>query len=254
MRIYEKYSRTSGLRRVHLRSVCLLGPVLFFDLINELNSVGHGNYGLPYAVLRVALQTPSRFYEIIPVSRADRRDLRVRADGGELGIHHLPRLGLATGQSLRSLLKIGIPMVLVTYLIGRSHRALYGSAVRTRAASGTGCIGVDQFRIRCMGQGHVDRTRPTRTGDALRQRRRTGTGRDHQQRAHLRVRFEVSSVECPLREARQVSAAWPLAVDGRHGYATDRRGAASGKPTDALNPVYSAKQITLPRIFADAPN
>ena len=55
MRIYEKYFA----RQVYLTFIFILfafsGLFFFFDLINELNSVGHGNYKLQYAVLRVAL-------------------------------------------------------------------------------------------------------------------------------------------------------------------------------------------------------
>src|SRR5579871_137042 len=60
MRIYERYFA----RQIYLTFVFILfafsGLFFFFDLINELNSVGHGGYKFQYAVLRVALQTPSR--------------------------------------------------------------------------------------------------------------------------------------------------------------------------------------------------
>src|ERR1700756_1976064 len=68
MRIYERYFA----RQIYLTFVFILfafsGLFFFFDLINELNTVGQGNYKFGYAVLRVGLQTPSRFYEIIPVA------------------------------------------------------------------------------------------------------------------------------------------------------------------------------------------
>ena len=68
MRIYERYFA----RQIYLAFIFILfafsGLFFFFDLINELNTVGHGNYKFTLAVLRVALQTPSRFYEIIPVA------------------------------------------------------------------------------------------------------------------------------------------------------------------------------------------
>jgi lipopolysaccharide export system permease protein len=68
MRIYERYFA----RQIYLAFIFILfafsGLFFFFDLINELNTVGHGNYKFQLAVLRVALQTPSRFYEIIPVA------------------------------------------------------------------------------------------------------------------------------------------------------------------------------------------
>src|SRR6202140_1761273 len=118
MRIYEKYFG----RQVYLAFVFILfsfsGLFFFFDLINELNSVGHGNYKFQYAVLRVALQTPSRFYEIIPVA-ALIRAIYVFAQIAANSEYTIFRLsGLATNRALRSLLDIGIPLVLLTYLIG----------------------------------------------------------------------------------------------------------------------------------------
>jgi hypothetical protein len=118
MRIYERYFA----RQVYLTFIFILfafsGLFFFFDLINELNSVGHGNYKFTYAVLRVALQTPSRFYEIIPVA-ALISAIYVFAQMAANSEYTIFRVsGLATGQALRSLLKIGIPLVLITYLIG----------------------------------------------------------------------------------------------------------------------------------------
>ncbi|HEV3427823.1 MAG TPA: LPS export ABC transporter permease LptG [Paraburkholderia sp.] len=118
MRIYEKYFA----RQVYLTFIFILfafsGLFFFFDLINELNSVGHGNYKFIYAVLRVGLQSPSRLYEIIPVAAliAAIYVFAQMAASSEFTIFRVS--GLATGQALRSLLKIGIPLVLLTYLIG----------------------------------------------------------------------------------------------------------------------------------------
>ncbi|WP_179401596.1 LPS export ABC transporter permease LptG [Burkholderia guangdongensis] len=118
MRIYEKYLA----RQIYVAFVFILfafsGLFFFFDLISELNTVGHGNYKFGYAVLRVALQTPSRFYEIIPVAALISAIyvFAQMAASSEFTIFRVS--GLATGRALRSLLKIGIPMVIVTYLIG----------------------------------------------------------------------------------------------------------------------------------------
>ena len=70
------------------------------------------------AVLRVALQTPSRFYEIIPVAALISAIyvFAQMAAASEFTIFRVS--GLSTGKALRSLLKIGIPMVLLTYVIG----------------------------------------------------------------------------------------------------------------------------------------
>src|SRR6202000_159059 len=118
MRIYERYFA----RQIYLTFIFILfafsGLFFFFDLINELNSVGHGNYKFQYAVLRVALQTPSRFYEIIPVA-ALISAICVFAQMAANSEYTIFRVsGLATNQALRSLMKIGIPLVFLTYLIG----------------------------------------------------------------------------------------------------------------------------------------
>src|SRR5215469_39965 len=118
MRIYEKYFA----RQIYITFVFVLfafsGLFFFFDLISELNSVGHGHYKFSYALLRVALQSPSRFYEIIPVA-ALISSIYVFAQLAANSEYTIFRVsGLSTGKALRSLLKIGIPLVAVTYFIG----------------------------------------------------------------------------------------------------------------------------------------
>ncbi|MBI0327570.1 LPS export ABC transporter permease LptG [Burkholderia plantarii] len=148
MRLYEKYFA----RQIYLTFIFVLfafsGLFFFFDLISELNSVGHGTYNFGYAVLRVALQTPSRFYEIIPVATLISAIyvFAQMAANSEFTIFRVS--GLATNQALRSLLKIGVPLVIVTYLIGefvgpytdqlseRVRLEALGSSVSSNFASG----------------------------------------------------------------------------------------------------------------------
>ena len=148
MRIYERYFA----RQIYLAFVFILfafsGLFFFFDLINELNTVGHGNYKFALAVLRVALQTPSRFYEIIPVAALISAIyvFAQMAAASEFTIFRVS--GLSTGRALRSLLKIGVPIVFVTYIIGevvgpytdqlteRVRLEALGSSVSTNFQSG----------------------------------------------------------------------------------------------------------------------
>jgi lipopolysaccharide export system permease protein len=118
MRIYERYFA----RQIYFAFVFILfafsGLFFFFDLIGELNAVGHGNYKFGYAVLRVALQTPSRFYEIIPVA-ALISAIYVFAQMAARSEYTIFRVsGLSTSRALMSLMKIGIPLVLLTFLFG----------------------------------------------------------------------------------------------------------------------------------------
>ncbi|HTJ95347.1 MAG TPA: LPS export ABC transporter permease LptG [Pararobbsia sp.] len=118
MKVYERYFA----RQIYLTFIFVLfafsGLFFFFDLISELDSVGKGTYGFGYAVLRVALLTPSRFYEIIPVA-ALISSIYVFATMAAQSEYTIFRVsGLSTRRALGSLMKIGIPLLFVTYLIG----------------------------------------------------------------------------------------------------------------------------------------
>ena len=204
MRIYERYFA----RQIYLAFIFILfafsGLFFFFDLINELNTVGHGNYKFALAVLRVALQTPSRFYEIIPVAALISAIyvFAQMAAASEFTIFRVS--GLSTGGALRSLLKIGIPIVLITYIIGEVVGPYSDQLSRARAAGGAGVVGVVEFPVGRVGEGHAHRAGQRRAGHALRQRRHAESRHDHRQRAHLRIRFEVPAAERAHREERRV--------------------------------------------------
>ncbi|PLZ00517.1 LPS export ABC transporter permease LptG [Burkholderia sp. WAC0059] len=246
MRIYERYFA----RQVYLTFVFILfafsGLFFFFDLINELNSVGHGNYKFAYAVLRVALQTPSRFYEIIPVA-ALISAIYVFAQMAANSEYTIFRVsGLATGQALRSLLKIGIPLVLVTYVIGevigpytdqlseRVRLEALGSAVSTNFQSGVWVK--DTLTEREDGE---QVTRFVNVGKLL----PDATISD------VRIYefdslFRLTNVRIAQSGTYQPPGHWLL----KNVTDTQLIGVPppQGQPVDALNPVYRAQQVTLP--------
>lgn len=117
-RTYEKYFA----RQVYLSFIFILfafsGLFFFFDLLGELDSVGRGAYTFGLAVIRVSLQTPSRFYEIIPVA-ALISAIYVFAQMAANSEYTIFRAsGLSPHRALGSLLKIGVPIVLLTFFIG----------------------------------------------------------------------------------------------------------------------------------------
>jgi lipopolysaccharide export system permease protein len=246
MRIYEKYFG----RQVYFAFVFILfafsGLFFFFDLINELNTVGHGNYKLGYAVLRVALQTPSRFYEIIPVA-ALISAIYVFAQMAATSEYTIFRVsGLATGQALRSLLKIGIPLVAVTYFIGevvgpysdqlseRVRLEALGSAVSTNFESGVWVK--DTLSAREDGEQvtrfvNVGQLMPDATISDVRI-------------YEFDSRFGLSNVRIAKRGRYQPPGHW-LLTGVTDTQLTDIVPPKT-TPADALNPVYRAKQIELP--------
>lgn len=246
MRIYEKYFA----RQIYLAFIFILfafsGLFFFFDLINELNSVGHGNYKFGYAVLRVALQTPSRFYEIIPVA-ALISAIYVFAQMAANSEYTIFRVsGLATGRALRSLLKVGIPLVAVTYFIGevvgpytdqlseRVRLEALGSAVSTNFASGAWVK--DTLAARENGE---QITRFVNVGELMPDAS-IGNVRIYE----FDSGFRLTNVRIAQSGRYQGNGHWLLKG------VTDTQLTSIAPPAaqhpDALNPVFRAAQTTLP--------
>jgi lipopolysaccharide export system permease protein len=154
--------------------------------------------------------------------------------------------GLSTGQALRSLLKIGIPLVALTYFIGevvgpysdqlseRVRLEALGSAVSSNFASGVWVK--DTLTAREDGQ---QVTRFVNVGELM---------PDATIRGVRIYEFDPSLKLTNVRTANtgryQGAGHWLLTG------VTDTRltslPSASNSPADALNPVYRATQITLP--------
>lgn len=120
MRVYERYLA----RQIYLAFIFILlafvGLFVFFDLINELSDVGRGGYKFHHALIYVLLFAPSRCYEIIPVATliAAIYVCAQMAGNSEFTIFRVS--GLSTMRALRSLLLIGLPLVILTFVLGEA--------------------------------------------------------------------------------------------------------------------------------------
>jgi len=103
---------------VALVLAALLMLFSFFDLIHELDMLGSGNYHIGYALLFVLLSVPGRIYELLPVSVLIGAIFALAqiAANSELTIYRSS--GVSLRQMLLALFKIGLPLVLLTYLCG----------------------------------------------------------------------------------------------------------------------------------------
>ncbi|KAF1055725.1 MAG: Lipopolysaccharide export system permease protein LptG [Burkholderia gladioli] len=247
MRLYEKYFA----RQIYLTFIFVLfafsGLFFFFDLISELNSVGHGTYNFGYAVLRVALQTPSRFYEIIPVAAliSSIYVFAQMAANSEFTIFRVS--GLATNQALRSLLKIGVPLVIATYLIGefvgpytdqlseRVRLEALGSSVSSDFASGV----------------WVKDTLTARdNGEPVTRFVNVGTLSPDSTARNVRIyefnsKFQLQNVRIAKAGRYAPPGHW-LLTDVTDTQLTPIAPAANG-PQDAMNPVYRSEQVSMPQ-------
>ncbi|AMU06180.1 LPS export ABC transporter permease LptG [Burkholderia cenocepacia] len=246
MRLYEKYFA----RQIYITFIFILfafsGLFFFFDLISELNSVGHGNYKFGYAVLRVALQTPSRFYEIIPVAALISAIyvFAQMAANSEFTIFRVS--GLATNQALRSLLKIGVPLVIVTYLIGefvgpyadqlseRVRLQALGASVSSNFQSGVWVKGTLAAR---------------ENGEQVTRFVNVGSLSPDSTISNVRIyefdsKFQLQNVRIAQTGRYEPPGHWLL--KGVTETELTPIKPISGQPADALNPVYRSQQVSLP--------
>ena len=121
----------------------------FFDLIHELGDVGRGGYTITAALLFVALQLPARMYELFPVATLI---------GTLFGLAQLVSTSeytvmRASGASLLqvswALMRIGVPLAIVTFLAGEfvaPQAASLSQKVRAQARGETTRIVAQQFQ------------------------------------------------------------------------------------------------------------
>ena len=117
-RIYERYFA----KQIYIAALFILlafvGLFSFFDLLGAVSEIGRGHYSLTIAVAYALLQAPTHFYEILPLA-ALIGSIYVFAQLAHHSEFTILRIGgLSTAKALRSLLKIGLPLVITTYLIG----------------------------------------------------------------------------------------------------------------------------------------
>ena len=90
----------------------------FLDLIHELNVMGHGDYSLRYVLLFVLLTVPGHIYELFPVAVLIGTIFALvqMATNSELTIYRSS--GASLRQMIFALLKIGLPLVLLSFVCG----------------------------------------------------------------------------------------------------------------------------------------
>ncbi|PSB92249.1 LPS export ABC transporter permease LptG [Candidatus Pandoraea novymonadis] len=136
MKIYERYLA----RQIYLAFlfivITFVGLFVFFDLISELSHVGHSGYKFHHALVHVLFFSPQRLYEIIPVSSLIAAIYVCAQMSGSSEFTILRISGISSTQALRSLLKIGIPLVIITFLIGElvaPHGEVLAKKIRLKA-------------------------------------------------------------------------------------------------------------------------
>ena len=73
MKLFSRYLFQEIVASILLMMLALLALFAFFDLIQELESLGKGTYGLGQILMFVLLSVPGHVYEVVPVAVAGRK-------------------------------------------------------------------------------------------------------------------------------------------------------------------------------------
>lgn len=118
MKIITRYLFKEIVVNVLLIMLALIAMFSFFDLIQELESLGRGNYGLSKVMLFVLLSAAGHIYEVMPVAVliGSIYSLGQFARYSELIVLRVS--GISLLNIALTLLKIGLIFTIITFLIG----------------------------------------------------------------------------------------------------------------------------------------
>jgi lipopolysaccharide export system permease protein len=126
--------------------VAFLALFAFFDLINELGELGRGGYRLQHALLFVALSIPSHIYELFPIAVLIGTLYALSHLAGNSEYTVMRGSGLSTALAGTTLVRIGIPFVILTYLFGELVTPIAERTARQVKLQATSSMVAQEFR------------------------------------------------------------------------------------------------------------
>lgn len=118
MKILQRYFAISILQAVAFVLVAFLALQAFMDLTGELPSVGKNGYSIQYAFLYVLVQLPGHVYEVMPLAALIGTIYTMAQFAATSEFTIMRASSMSTGMVAWMLAKIGLVLVLVTFIFG----------------------------------------------------------------------------------------------------------------------------------------
>jgi lipopolysaccharide export system permease protein len=146
MKILNKYLLKEVVSNVFMVMLALIAMFSFFDLIEELNALGKGSYGLSKILLFVLLSAPGHVYDIMPVAVlvGSMYSLGQLARYSELVVLRVSGLSIFNIAIL--LLKIGAIFTIITFLIGELVTPFSEKMAQRMRIKATDSVVAQEFR------------------------------------------------------------------------------------------------------------
>lgn len=118
MKVLYRYVAAEILTSTAFALVAFLSLFAFFDLVAELPRVGRGSYELQHAFLYVAMNLPAYVYDLMPIAALIGTIYTLAQLAARSEFTIMRASGLSTGMAGWMLARVGIVLVLVTFLFG----------------------------------------------------------------------------------------------------------------------------------------
>jgi lipopolysaccharide export system permease protein len=118
MKVLDRYIASQVVGAVAFVLVAFLALFAFFDLMEELPSVGRGGYALQHAFLYVFLRLPGYIYDLLPIAALIGTIYTLAQLAARSEFTIMRASSMSTAMAGWILAKIGLMLVLVTFLFG----------------------------------------------------------------------------------------------------------------------------------------
>lgn len=118
MKVLERYIAGQVVSAVLFVLVAFLALFAFFDLMDELQALGRGGYGLQHAFLYVTMRLPGYIYDLLPIAALIGTIYALAQLAARSEFTIMRASSMSTAMAGWMLAKIGLVFVLLTFLFG----------------------------------------------------------------------------------------------------------------------------------------
>lgn len=146
MKIIAHYLQQEIISHILVIMLALISMFSFFDLIQELDSIGRGNYGMGSALLFVLLSAPGHVYEVVPVAVliGTLYALAQLGRNSELIVLRVSGISMTTLGLI--LLRVGLVFAVLTFLVGELITPLSEKTAQRMRIKATDSVVAQDFR------------------------------------------------------------------------------------------------------------
>jgi lipopolysaccharide export system permease protein len=146
MKVLQRYFAVEILQAVLFVLAGFLALFAFFDLMGELPAVGHGGYRLQHALSFVLLRLPGYVYELMPIAALIGSVFALSQFAARSEFTIMRASSMSTFQAGWMLAKIGLLLVIATFLIGEYVAPMATQTAENLKLSAQGASVAQKFR------------------------------------------------------------------------------------------------------------